>query len=119
MACVINFKENKLNTFIKKIILYRNTVNNLLGTCNTGCNCTDVRFEPICSFDNVQYYSPCHAGCINSTEIDGKEVRAGSLYSTVDESRQGVFWFVGEKKIKNKICLPANVGGRKKNKRKI
>ncbi len=41
-------------------------------------------------------------------------LRAGSLYSTVDGSQQGDFWLVGEKKLKNKICLPANVGGRKK-----
>ena len=46
-------------------------------------------------------------------------LRAGSLYSTVDGSQQGVFWLVGEKKIKNKICLPANVGGRKKIKGKF
>ncbi len=46
-------------------------------------------------------------------------LRAGSLYSTVDVSRQDVFWLVGEKKIINKICLPANVGGRKKIKGKF
>ncbi len=45
--------------------------------------------------------------------------RAGSLYSTVDGSRQGFFWLVGEKKIKNKICLSASVGGRKKIKGKF
>ncbi len=41
-------------------------------------------------------------------------IGASSLCSTVDGSRQGVFWLVGNKKIKNKMCLPANVGGRKK-----
>ncbi len=46
-------------------------------------------------------------------------IRAGSLYSTVDGSRQGVFWLVWEKKIKNKKCLPANVEGRKKIKGKF
>ncbi len=30
--------------------------------------------------------------------------RNGSVYSTVDGSRQGFFWLVGKKKIKNKIC---------------
>ena len=48
-----------------------------------------------------------------------RKVRAGSLYSTVDGSRQGVFRLVGEKKIKNEKCLPANVGGRKKLKGKF
>ena len=37
----------------------------------------------------------------------------------VDRSRQGVFWLVRKTKIKNKMCLLAHVGGKKKNKRKI
>ena len=37
----------------------------------------------------------------------------------VDGSRQGVFWLIGEKKIKNKKCLLAHVGGRKKIKGKL
>ena len=41
-------------------------------------------------------------------------LRAGALYSTVDGSRQGFFWLVGKKKIKNKKCLLAHVGRRKK-----
>ncbi len=41
-------------------------------------------------------------------------VRAHSLYSTVDGSRQRLFWLVGKKKIKNKISLHIHVGGKKK-----
>ncbi len=41
-------------------------------------------------------------------------VRAPALYSTVDGSRQGYSWLVGKKKIKNKKCLQAHVGGGKK-----
>ena len=48
-----------------------------------------------------------------------KKVRANPLYSTVDGSRQGVFWLIGKKKIKNKKCLLAHVRGIKKIKRKI
>ena len=48
-----------------------------------------------------------------------KYLRASPLYSTVDGSRQGVFWIVGKKKIKNKKCLLAHVGGRKKIKGKL
>ena len=41
-------------------------------------------------------------------------LKADSLYSTVDGSQQGLFWLVGEKKIKDKICLHVHVGGKKK-----
>ena len=44
----------------------------------------------------------------------GLILRPSSLYSTVDGSQQRVFWLVGKKKIKNKICLLTHVGGRKK-----
>ncbi len=46
-------------------------------------------------------------------------LRAHSLYSTVDGSRHGLFRLVGEKKIKNMICPHVHVGGKKKNKRII
>lgn len=36
---------------------------NLISSCNINCTCSDIPFEPICSVHNVQYYSPCHAGC--------------------------------------------------------
>ena len=58
-----------------------------------------------------------HVHVLKSVNLD--TARAGSLYSTVDGSRRGVFWLVGEKKIKNEKCLLANVGGRKKIKGKF
>ena len=37
---------------------------NLTDSCNVACSCEHAIYEPICSLvDNVQYYSPCHAGC--------------------------------------------------------
>ena len=36
-----------------------------------------------------------------------------------DGSRQGFFFYVGGNKNKNKICLLADVGGKKNKKRKI
>ena len=46
-------------------------------------------------------------------------LRAHALYSMVDGFRQGIFWLVGKKKIKNKICLQVHVGGKKKRKWKF
>ena len=40
-------------------------------------------------------------------------LRVCALYSTVDRSRHGIFWLVGRKKIKNKMCSQVHVGGNK------
>jgi len=37
---------------------------NLTNHCNANCSCAEVHYEPICSHDHIQYYSPCHAGCL-------------------------------------------------------
>ncbi|XP_067934229.1 solute carrier organic anion transporter family member 4C1-like [Watersipora subatra] len=34
----------------------------LMSGCNRGRACTTATYEPLCS-NNVQYFSPCHAGC--------------------------------------------------------
>jgi len=48
---------------------------NLTDICNVGCDCWNVPFEPVCSIaNNIQYYSPCHAGCtiMNETLSEDK-----------------------------------------------
>lgn len=43
----------------------------LFDTCNANCSCDGVLFEPVCSHDKLQYYSPCHAGCSYRNKTDG------------------------------------------------
>ncbi|XP_066248920.1 solute carrier organic anion transporter family member 74D [Euwallacea similis] len=44
-----------------------------ISSCNkTQCNCVADKFQPICGQDGKTYMSPCHAGCQNYTEKDGK-----------------------------------------------
>ncbi|XP_066158516.1 solute carrier organic anion transporter family member 74D [Euwallacea fornicatus] len=44
-----------------------------ISSCNkTQCNCIADKFQPICGQDGKTYMSPCHAGCQNYTEKDGK-----------------------------------------------
>ncbi|XP_048831819.1 solute carrier organic anion transporter family member 2A1 isoform X1 [Brienomyrus brachyistius] len=36
-------------------------------TCNLNCSCSSTAFNPVCGTNNVEYISPCHAGCTNFT----------------------------------------------------
>ncbi|RZB39960.1 solute carrier organic anion transporter family member 4C1 [Asbolus verrucosus] len=43
--------------------------------CNKStCECNKYKFAPICGQDGKTYLSPCHAGCRNYTEKEGKIV---------------------------------------------
>ncbi|CAH1251562.1 SLCO4C1 [Branchiostoma lanceolatum] len=45
---------------------------NLSDSCNADCNCKTAFLVPTCGADNVQYFSPCFAGCSGeSTEDNG------------------------------------------------
>ena len=40
---------------------------NLTAACNSNCNCDISSYEPVCHTSDVLYFSPCHAGCLNSS----------------------------------------------------
>ena len=39
---------------------------NLNHFCHDRCNCTTASYDPICGRDGIQYFTPCHAGCMSS-----------------------------------------------------
>ncbi|NXE94254.1 SO4C1 protein, partial [Menura novaehollandiae] len=39
------------------------TLHNLTAPCNADCRCLRSMYYPICGRDEVQYFSPCFAGC--------------------------------------------------------
>ena len=34
--------------------------------CNSNCSCSLDVYNPICGADDVLYYSPCYAGCLQT-----------------------------------------------------
>ncbi|KAM6224307.1 solute carrier organic anion transporter family member 6A1-like [Rhynchocyon petersi] len=38
-------------------------IGNLTAPCNSHCGCSSSFHIPICGRDNVEYFSPCYAGC--------------------------------------------------------
>jgi len=40
---------------------------NLTAACNVDCHCMSDMFEPVCGADNLIYFSPCYAGCHNTS----------------------------------------------------
>ncbi|XP_016850329.2 solute carrier organic anion transporter family member 4C1 isoform X2 [Anolis carolinensis] len=42
------------------------TLSNLVAPCNAHCRCMPSEFVPVCGADEVQYFSPCYAGCTSS-----------------------------------------------------
>ena len=47
---------------------------NLTATCNARCTCEDLPYSPVCGPDNLQYFSPCHAGCLDVIETDSGDI---------------------------------------------
>ncbi|NXF10219.1 SO4C1 protein, partial [Smithornis capensis] len=39
------------------------TLRNLTAPCNANCHCLRSMYYPVCGRDEVQYFSPCFAGC--------------------------------------------------------
>ena len=44
------------------------------GGCNSHCGCTTLKYQPLCGENNVQYFSPCHAGCTTVNYHNGDMV---------------------------------------------
>ncbi|XP_033034915.1 solute carrier organic anion transporter family member 6A1 [Trachypithecus francoisi] len=46
---------------------------NLTAPCNEKCRCSSSVYSPICGRDDIEYFSPCFAGCIYSKALTRKK----------------------------------------------
>ncbi|KAJ7335736.1 hypothetical protein JRQ81_013677 [Phrynocephalus forsythii] len=59
------------------------TLSNLNAPCNAHCRCLRSEFLPVCGADEIQYFSPCYAGC--TTVMNQKDTKVYSNCSCVTE----------------------------------
>ncbi|XP_060091623.1 solute carrier organic anion transporter family member 4C1 [Heteronotia binoei] len=51
-------------------------LSNLTAPCNENCHCLRSVYLPVCGTDEVQYFSPCYAGCSSVSNT-----KSGKVYS--------------------------------------
>lgn len=72
MSALIIFANLLSNADTVSILFnFREDVDGLISACNNNCSCSTALYEPVCSEHNVQYFSPCHAGCSGKARDDG------------------------------------------------
>ncbi|XP_075259336.1 solute carrier organic anion transporter family member 4A1-like isoform X2 [Convolutriloba macropyga] len=64
-------------------------VSSLDAYCNLDCNCINEDYFPVCGADNIQYYSPCHAGCTARSSTNNKDEEKFSNCSCVGNPNSG------------------------------
>nr|XP_055068317.1 solute carrier organic anion transporter family member 2A1 [Misgurnus anguillicaudatus] len=47
--------------------VYPKTNNGSLQSCSANCSCPSSAYNPVCGENNIEYISPCHAGCTDFT----------------------------------------------------
>lgn len=45
------------------------------ASCVAECDCLSHSFEPVCAQNGLTYFSPCRAGCFNTTDSMDEKVR--------------------------------------------
>ncbi|GAA6102585.1 solute carrier organic anion transporter family member 2A1 isoform X1 [Tachysurus ichikawai] len=48
-------------------------------SCNSNCSCSKSVYNPVCGNDNIEYLSPCYAGCTSFTKDPKNKFRIQSF----------------------------------------
>ncbi|KAL4218075.1 spermatogenesis [Mactra antiquata] len=54
------------------------------SSCNENCGCNTLFFDPVCSDNGVQYFSPCHAGCYGIRQDENKDLLRPLMLQLLD-----------------------------------
>jgi len=73
---------------------------NLTAACNVDCHCMSDVFEPVCGADNLIYFSPCYAGCHN-TSADRKVLDLVYKWCISQLSKKVIKYFIQTAQVKN------------------
>uniref|UniRef100_H2Z040 Kazal-like domain-containing protein n=1 Tax=Ciona savignyi TaxID=51511 RepID=H2Z040_CIOSA len=57
------------------------TYNNLTSGCNSNCNCQTEFYNPVCGGNGVAYFSPCYAGCPESSGYINSTIQVIMVYN--------------------------------------
>ncbi|XP_029428539.1 solute carrier organic anion transporter family member 4C1 [Rhinatrema bivittatum] len=76
LSSVFLFAKCGNDPFAGVSTLYNGTkvLGNVTAPCNENCSCLRSSYGPVCGADNVQYFSPCYAGCTSSSIEDNQKI---------------------------------------------
>uniref|UniRef100_A0A8D0C2Z1 Solute carrier organic anion transporter family member n=1 Tax=Salvator merianae TaxID=96440 RepID=A0A8D0C2Z1_SALMN len=72
------------------------TLSNFTAPCNAHCRCLRSEYFPVCGTDEIQYFSPCFAGCSSVAVINGSKIYSNcscivNPKITIDSIANGAF----------------------------
>ncbi|XP_030049280.1 solute carrier organic anion transporter family member 4C1 [Microcaecilia unicolor] len=76
LSSVFLFAKCGNDPFAGVSTLYNGTgdLGELTAPCNENCSCLRSSYSPVCGADNIQYFSPCYAGCTSYTTENKQKV---------------------------------------------
>ncbi|XP_074660705.1 solute carrier organic anion transporter family member 5A1-like isoform X2 [Tubulanus polymorphus] len=56
---------------------------NVSSSCNINCKCNTRHYNPVCGYDQITYFSSCHAGCTDINTTGHSFLSCGCVHTTM------------------------------------
>ncbi|XP_013207033.2 solute carrier organic anion transporter family member 6A1-like [Microtus ochrogaster] len=63
----------RLKDLLRALQVKSGKLGNLTAPCNKHCGCTSPNYASVCGRDDVEYFSPCFAGCVSLKELNNEK----------------------------------------------